>query len=98
MTGCPEQCCATCRFWERQGPPLATAIRDPRTPADQRVCQSRAPVVVVEQGRMTMSLFPLTHETRYCGDWMPVEVDGGPDDGERVIAFPLGRAANRIAA
>jgi hypothetical protein len=46
-----------------------------------------------------VSVFPVTHESRFCGSWEPID-DGAPDpdDGERIIAFPLARPANKIAA
>lgn len=99
-----ERRCATCRFWNRQGPEIANATRDPRCPPDEGTCEAHTPTpVAVEAGcatasaRWSVPLFPRTHETRSCGEWEPRDDDGG-DDGERIIVFPIRRPAVRIAA
>ncbi|WP_267378098.1 MULTISPECIES: hypothetical protein [unclassified Sphingomonas] len=54
--------------------------------------------VIVVQGNSAfpVSMFPRTHETRFCGDWQGSTYGGG-DDGERiVVAFPT--AVSRAAA
>ena len=90
-------CCGDCLWWQRCGPKLANATRDPSSPADVGSCQARSPVVVQGDGPFPVSMFPQTHESRMCGEWVSSEDedDGGPHGGgQRVIAFP----ANRIAA
>lgn len=96
---CLEQSCSNCLWWERMGPRLANASRDPSSPHDCGTCQLRAPVVVPSDTMFPVSVFPVTHESRFCGSWEPSD-DGAPepDDGERIIAFPLARPANKIAA
>lgn len=96
---CEEQNCSTCIWWERMGPRLSNASRDPSSPSDCGTCQARAPVVVPGSGQFPVSMFPVTHESRFCGDWEGMgEGAPDPDDGERIIAFPLARPANKIAA
>ena len=106
LTNCSERRCATCRFWNRQGPQIANAIRDPRAPSDEGTCEAHTPVLVLvaagsegtATARWPVPLFPRTHETRGCGEWEPAQGGGGGDDGERVVAFPFDRAASRVAA
>lgn len=98
MTSCSTQRCETCRHWWRQGPEIATAVRGVRLTEQEGVCQAHGPSIVA-CGEMPVSLFPVTHESRTCGDWRPrFDGDGGPDDGETIIAFPLRQPANRYAA
>jgi len=99
-----ERRCATCRFWNRQGPQIANATRDPSVSIEEGTCEAHSPVLIhVEAGQGAVSarwpvpLFPRTHESRSCGEWEPRDGDGG-DDGERIIVFPLDRASQRIAA
>lgn len=94
LTGCPEQTCATCIWWERQGPRLANAVRDPSASPATGTCQVRAPVVV-QGGGFPVTLFPVTHESRFCGEWEGLDEGGDGDGGERVITFPVER---RVAA
>ena len=61
--------CAGCAWWERSAPKLANATRDPSASAYVGVCQRHAPVVVQVSGGFAVSLYPETHETRFCGDW-----------------------------
>lgn len=95
---CPEQTCATCIWWERQGPRLANASRDPSAAVDVGTCQSRSPVVIQGNSPFPVSLFPTTHESRFCGEWEGV---GDTDDGgggETVVPFRMPPPANKIAA
>lgn len=95
---CPEQTCATCIWWERMAPRLANAARDPSARYEVGTCQARSPVVIQGNSPFPVSMFPETHESRFCGDW---EGEGDFDDGdggERIIAFPLNRPANKVAA
>jgi hypothetical protein len=94
MIACNGQTCGTCRWWVRQGPPLSNAILDPRVHVDEGTCQAHAPFVV-EQSMMAISVFPQTHETRFCGDWCPTDTGGG-GGGDRVVRFPA--PTHRIAA
>ncbi len=84
----PEQNCGSCVWWERGGPRLANAERDPSCPAGVGTCQLRAPVVIQGNSPFPVSMFPQTHESRFCASWDGVEYGGGDGDGgERV---PLG--------
>lgn len=88
--------CATCAWWNNVAPVLATGIRRAAGSEQQLgTCEVDAPVVVRLAGAVT-SQFPETHATRRCGRWAP-KVNGGPDDGERVVV-PFSPAANRVAA
>ena len=79
--------CATCRHWRRMGPKLANAQRDPSCAADEGTCERRAPRVVQGNSPFPVSMFPVTHESRGCGEWAArTGAGGGPDDGERVNA------------
>lgn len=90
----PEMSCATCIWWQRSAPKLANAKRDPAAGLHNGICQSRPPIVV-SFSPFPLTLFPETHESRFCGEWEGRSVNGGDGDGERVIAFPV---ANRVAA
>lgn len=88
--------CATCAWWTRKGPRLASASRNPAAAESTGTCQAHAPVVaqVLGGGRpLPVSVFPETHESRFCGEWRAI--GGGGDDGERVLPFspPARRAA-----
>lgn len=89
-------CCGDCLYWQRCGPKLANATRDPSSAVDVGTCQARSPVVVQADGPFPVSMFPQTHESRMCGEWVSLEDDddGGPGGGPRVIAF----SSQRIAA
>lgn len=87
-------CCATCAWWRRQAPCLSAAIRNPFMPDDEGTCHRNAPAVVTDSG-LAVSLFPTTHESRFCGQWKAAP-EGGGDGGERIVPFPA--PANRIAA
>ncbi len=87
------QTCATCVWWRRQGPKLSKAVRDPSAARDTGTCQLHAPVVVQMHSAFAEALFPVTHESRFCGDWDGVDEGGGGDDGECIIAFPIARKA-----
>lgn len=92
---CPDQSCATCIWWERKGPRLANASRDPSAAHDTGTCQAHAPIVVQGNSPFPVSMFPVTHESRFCGDWEGEYQGGDSDGGEKVIAFST---ANRVAA
>lgn len=98
MLTCHDRVCATCYWWERMGPQLAAATRDPSCTAEIGTCQVHAPVVVSADGSFPVSVFPRTHQSRFCGDWRPSVGAPDGDGGERIVAFPLGGAANKIAA
>jgi hypothetical protein len=85
--------CASCVWWQRQGPQLSKAVRDPSSPPSQGTCQVHAPVVVQSTGAFPVSMFPVTHEARSCGDWQGRGEGGGPDGGETVVPFPTSRIA-----
>ena len=87
LTGCARSC-ATCAWWERMGPRLANATRDPSAMPETGTCQVHAPVVV-PGGGFPLSLFPVTHQSRFCGECQAIGTGGGGDDGERIIAFPV---------
>jgi hypothetical protein len=87
--------CATCAWWQRRGPKLANASRDPSAASDEGTCQRRAPVIVHDPRSFPVTMFPVVLEHRFCGDWRAKHEGDGPDDGERVVAFP---GANRVAA
>jgi hypothetical protein len=93
----PEQNCASCIFWKRMGPRLSNAMRDPSAAADTGTCQAHAPIVVEGNSAFPVSMFPTTHESRFCGDWEG-QAHPGPDGdgGERVVPFPT--ASARVAA
>ncbi len=77
--------CASCRHWRRMGPKLSNAQRDPSSAADEGTCERRAPTVVQGNSSFPVSIFPVTHESRGCGEWVArTGAGGGPDGGERV--------------
>lgn len=77
--------CATCRHWRRMGPKLANAQRDPSAAQDEGTCERRSPSVVQGNSPFPVSMFPVTHESRGCGEWVArTGAGGGPDGGERV--------------
>lgn len=79
--------CATCIWWKRQGAQLAIATRDPSCPRDVGVCHAHGPSVGQFTPDFPVSLFPRTHETRFCGEWQGMDYDGG--GGERIVVpFP----------
>ncbi|MES3100057.1 hypothetical protein [Sphingomonas faeni] len=85
LTNRSANSCATCRHWQRMGPKLANAQRDPSCAADEGTCERRAPSVVQGNSPFPVSMFPVTHESRGCGEWVVrAGAGGGPDDGERV--------------
>lgn len=87
--------CGSCIWWERQGPQLSKATRDPSAAIDTGTCQAHAPVVVQGNSPFPVSMFPVTNESRCCGEWQGDEA-GGPNDGETVVPFrPL---SERVAA
>jgi len=96
MEHATSPCCGDCLWWQRCGPKLSNATRDPSSAADIGTCQARSPVVAQADGPFPVSMFPQTHESRMCGEWVSLENedDGGPRGGPRIIAFP----AHRIAA
>jgi hypothetical protein len=76
--------CATCRHWRRMGPRLANAQRDPSAASDEGTCERRSPSVVQGNSPFPVSMFPVTHESRGCGEWVAHNgAGGGPDGGER---------------
>ncbi len=84
LTNRSANSCATCRHWRRMGPKLANAQRDPSCAADEGTCERRAPSVVQGNSPFPVSMFPVTHESRGCGEWVVrAGAGGGPDDGER---------------
>jgi hypothetical protein len=83
MTRDRSASCATCRHWRRMGPKLANAQRDPSCASDQGTCERRAPTVVQGDLPFPVSVFPVTHESRGCGEHAARSHDGGPDGGER---------------
>lgn len=87
--------CATCVWWERQGPQIATALRDPTCPRDTGICQRHSPIVAQPVDGIAAPLFPRTHETRFCGDWQGQPHGSGPDGGERIASAvtPIRRQA-----
>ena len=100
LTNRSANSCATCRHWRRMGPKLANAQRDPSCAADEGTCERRAPSVVQGNSPFPVSMFPVTHESRGCGEWVVrAGAGGGPDDGERVSSggentvVPLRRVA-----
>ena len=85
LTNRSANSCASCHHWRRMGPRLANAWRDPSCAADEGTCERRAPSVVQGDGPFPVSLFPVTHESRGCGEWIARSgAGGGPDGGERV--------------
>jgi hypothetical protein len=75
--------CATCRHWRRMGPRLSNAQRDPSCAADEGTCERRSPSVVQGNSPFPVSMFPVTHESRHCGEWAARSGSGGgPSDGE----------------
>lgn len=87
--------CSNCIWWKRQGAQLAIAERDPSCPKDVGVCHARCPSVGQFTRDFSVSLFPRTHETRFCGDWQGISYDG--DGGERIVV-PFPPQAARAAA
>jgi len=83
MTDRSTTSCATCRHWRRMGPKLANAQRDPSSATDQGTCERRAPTVVQGELPFPVSVFPVTHESRGCGEYAARNSNGGPGGGER---------------
>ena len=74
----PAKNCATCVYWQRLGPQLANAKRDPGAGEGTGTCQARSPAVVNSE-HFPVSMFPQTHESRFCGEWEGTLAR--PDDG-----------------
>ena len=87
--------CASCVWWKREGARLATATRDPSCAQDVGTCHAHSPVPFQIDAVFPVTIWPTTHESRFCGDWQGIS-GGSGDGGERIIAFPS--PANRIAA
>ena len=85
--------CETCRFWERKGPPLSAATRDPCEKNWLGTCHIEPPKLMMQSG-IPVGLWPQTPASRFCGEWEP-EFEGpdGPDDGERSTVVPFRPAA-----
>ncbi len=83
-----ERTCATCFWWQRSAPKLANAKRDPSARTDVGICQLRAPVVVQVSGGFAVSLYPETHESRFCADWK----ERPPTTGQVLPFNPKGAA------
>lgn len=77
-----DQCCETCRFWERKGPQLSAATRDPSEKNWLGTCQIEPPKLMMMSG-ILVGLWPQTPASRFCGEWEPVFSGDDPDDGER---------------
>jgi hypothetical protein len=90
--------CASCRHWRRMGPRLANAQRDPSAAQDEGTCERRSPRVVQGNSPFPVSMFPVTHESRGCGEWVARTGAGGPDGGEREPTATTVTPFNRIAA
>lgn len=80
-----DHACATCVWWKRAAPKLANALHDPSASPQVGTCHLNPPVVVQGNSAFPVTLFPETHETRFCGHWSDTEHLGGPDDGERTV-------------
>jgi hypothetical protein len=84
--------CANCYFWTRQGPALASAVRDPSMSLFEGSCGAQPPHVVTTAFG-AVAYFPVTHESRSCAGWDPLDHpdgDGGesaPVPADTVIAF-----------
>lgn len=90
----PAHTCATCIWWKRSAPKLACAIRDPSASAKVGICHLNPPVVVQAVSAFPVTVFPETHESRFCGYWTEVDNFGGPGGGERkVVPFKQREAA-----
>lgn len=77
--------CATCEHWVRGGATLAAAERDPTANLSTGTCHLYPPAIErLEFG--TTSYFPVTHESRFCGEWSP-PTPPEPSDGETVVPF-----------
>jgi hypothetical protein len=93
----PQAACATCCFWKRQGPQIATAVRDPSSPEETGTCHFFPPVlIVVPEEPWPVTLWPRTHETGFCADHTTDESD--PDGGTHLpspsdVVVPLRSAA-----
>lgn len=84
--------CASCTWWQRSGPKLANASRDPSASPMLGVCHFNPPVVVNADSAFPVPLAPETHETWFCSRWQ--NCDGGAGGGERtVVAFKPKEAA-----
>lgn len=74
--------CENCVWWHRQGATIAKAKRDPSAYSDTGTCHLYAPTIV----RTLLgpeSFFPVTHASRFCGDFEPI-TSPEPDDGEEI--------------
>lgn len=71
--------CETCIYWSRESSPLATANRNPASAQDRGTCQV-APPELVAVGGFSEGVWPVTHESRFCGAWTQ-EIDWDSDAG-----------------
>lgn len=85
--------CETCRFWERKGPQLSAATRDPCEKHWLGTCQIEPPKLMILSG-IPVGLWPQTPASRFCGEWEPMfQGPADPDDGERNTVVPIRPAA-----
>jgi hypothetical protein len=88
--------CETCTWWQRRGPALSAATRDPAADeaADLGACQFGPPTMTqMGQFGMLAGAWPQTRAHRFCREWRTMET-GGPDDGEQApVVVPLRKEA-----
>ncbi|MDQ0249213.1 hypothetical protein J2W22_001260 [Sphingomonas kyeonggiensis] len=75
--------CAACAWWKRSAPKLANALRDPSASEVVGVCHLNPPVVVQGNAAFPVTLYPETHESRFCGSWR--DASDGPTGGARTV-------------
>lgn len=93
--------CSWCYHW-RRGAPSQTDLPAPEN-SDHHlgVCEAVPPVVMIRQGMQITSLQPVTHATRSCVDFIPIDGDApDPGGGETIDlnSFRARRAAASEAA
>lgn len=74
--------CGTCAYWRRGGAPLSAASRHATPKHDVGTCEHLSPIVVDMGFGVAAGVYPETHESRGCSDWMTVWTPDG-DDGDR---------------
>ena len=67
---------------------IAKAERDPGLADDRGTCQLRPPETAKIVGGWVEAVFPVTHETRFCGSWKPI-VEPDPGGGEELTVTSL---------
>lgn len=73
------QSCAECAFWRRGAPAMTDAAAPDDSVSDIGVCELGLPEIFVIDGAPVF-IQPVTHASRCCSQWFPVDGDDGSGD------------------